>query len=132
MHTPLIGSAGWLANQPTAWVRIPSWVSIFQRALQVRLVLVIGRIPEPSGRGSVKPWMPCLAGRLPVAMEVHSIGESIGWRVARLPQTPCSIKRLRLGISPLANKGRMIFQSAASQPISNTFSVSLWAMQAPR
>ena len=37
---PLIGSAGWLAHQPTTLVRIPAWVRIFQIALHFRDVLV--------------------------------------------------------------------------------------------
>src|SRR5579862_1842628 len=49
-------------------------------------------------------------------MEVHSIGLSAGYIVARLPRTPSRTRRARLGISPLAIRGSMTFQSAASQP----------------
>ena len=48
---------------------------MFQIALVRRETVVIGRIPPPRGTGSVKPWIPCLNGRFPVAMEVHSMGE---------------------------------------------------------
>ena len=44
--------------------------------------------------------MPCLNGRFPVAMEVHSIGESGGCRVAICPVAPFSTRRWTLGILP--------------------------------
>ena len=70
---------------------------------------------------SVKPQTPCLNACLPVAMEVQSIGESIGRRLARLPITPALMTFSRTGSSPLSNNGWMIFQSAESQPTSKTF-----------
>src|SRR5204863_8269298 len=114
-HTPLIGSAGCDAYQLTQWVPRPLWVRMFHNALVVRLVLDAARMPSPSGRGSVKPWMPCLCGRFPVATDVHSIGDSIGWSDARLPHTPRSRKPFTFGMSPRSTSGRMTFQSAASQ-----------------
>jgi hypothetical protein len=51
---------------------------MFQIALVLRPRLVMGRAPPEAGSGSEKPWMPCLWARLPVAMLVHSIGESTG------------------------------------------------------
>src|SRR3954447_25118527 len=64
--------------------------------------------------------MPCLCGRFPVAIEFHSIGDKIGCSVARLLITPSPMKRSNVGIKPASSSGWMIFQSAASQPISNT------------
>ena len=64
--------------------------------------------------------MPCLNGRLPVAMEVHSIGESGGCSVAICPLAPFSTRRRRLGILPASMSGWMTFQSAASQPTRRT------------
>src|SRR5271169_6261310 len=118
--TPWMGSAGWLGHQPITVLRRPFWLRIFQTALAVRERLVMGRTPQPSGVGSEKPWMPCLKGRLPVAMDVHSIGDSGGWMVAIGPIEPSSMRRWMLGILPEATRGLMTFQSAASQPITRT------------
>ena len=65
--------------------------------------------------------MPCLNGRLPVAMEVHSIGNNTECRVVRLPMLPCSIRPFMIGIRPASTRRLMVFQSAASQPINRTF-----------
>ena len=116
-----MGSAGWLANQPRAWVLNPCWVRIFQMALTLREVLETGRRPPVCGSGSMKPWMPCLSARFPVAMEVHSMGERMGRSVARFPITPLLTRSLSAGISPRSRSGLITFQSAASQPISRTF-----------
>ncbi len=99
--TPLIGSAGLVANQPTMLDLSPFWLRMFQIALHLREVLRTGPMPVPSGKGSVKPQMPCLSARLPVAMEVHSIGESTGCIVARLPRTPPLMSWAKAGIWPL-------------------------------
>ncbi len=64
--------------------------------------------------------MPCLNGRFPVAMEVHSIGESGGCSVAICPVAPFSTRRWTLGILPASMSGWMTFQSAASHPTSRT------------
>ena len=93
---------------------------MFQIALVERPRLVIGRTPPLTGSGSEKPWMPCLWARLPVAMLVQSIGESTGDRVERLPTTPLRASRSRWGMRPASSKGPITFQSAASQPSSNT------------
>ena len=61
---------------------------MFQTALQVRECDEIGRTPPVPASTSVNPWIPCFHARLPVAMLVHSIGESGGWIVASRPQTP--------------------------------------------
>ncbi len=64
--------------------------------------------------------MPCWNGRFPVAMDVHSIGESGGWSVAICPLAPFFTRRCTLGILPASMSGWMTFQSAASHPISKT------------
>ena len=87
---PRIGSAGLLGHQPTMLLENPLCVRIFQIALVFREMVVIGRMCEPSGAGSVNPWMPCLKGRLPVEIDVHNIGESTGCNVARLAMVPFS------------------------------------------
>ena len=94
---------------------------MFQIAFTFREVLVTGRTAPVCGSGSMKPKIPCLSGRLPVAMEFHSIGESTGRRVARFPMTPWLMKSSSVGINPWSSSGLAIFQSAASQPISRTF-----------
>ena len=88
--TPLMGSAGWLGHHPMTMLRNPFWLKMFHTALAVRERFVTGRMPRPSGVGSEKPWMPCLKGLLPVAIDVHSIGESGGLSVATRPMTPRS------------------------------------------
>src|SRR3984893_9318994 len=122
-QTPLIGSQGWLANQPSTCLRNPDWVRIFQIALHRRLVLVTGRTP-PSGSGSIKPWTPCLSARFPVAIEFQSMGDSIGCSESSLPITPAETNRSRFGISPASRSGWLIFQSAASQRRKRTFFAS--------
>src|SRR5579859_6478286 len=93
---------------------------MFQTAFDFRERFVTGRTPLPSGAGSVKPWMPCLNGRFPVAMEVHSIGESGGCSVAICPMAPFLTSRWTLGILPASMSGWMTFQSAASHPTRRT------------
>ena len=93
---------------------------MFQTALVFRERFVIGRTVPDCGSGSEKPWMPCLYGRLPVAMLVQSIGERAGWSVARFPITPVSTSRPTWGMSPMSTSGEITFQSAASQPTSST------------
>ena len=68
----------------------------------------------------MKPWIPCLSANLPVATEFQSIGDRIGWRVARLPITPRLINSSSVGMSPFSSRGVMCSQSAASQPIRRT------------
>ena len=94
---------------------------MFQTALVRRPRLLIGRTPPVSG--SLNPCTPCLNARFPVAIDVHNMGESTGTRVLRLPMTPRDKKRSRCGIAPSSSSEVMIFQSAASQPISRTLSV---------
>ncbi len=118
--TPSIGSAGWLGHQPMTMLRRSFWLRMFHSAFDVRERLVTGRTPLPSGAGSVKPWMPCLNGRFPVAMEVHSIGERGGCSVAICPVAPFQTRRSTLGILPASMSGWMTFQSAASHPTSRT------------
>ena len=118
--TPLIGSAGLVANQPTIFDFSPFWLRMFQIALHFREVLLTGPMPLPSAKGSVKPQIPCLSARFPVARDVHSIGESGGWSVAICPVAPSFTSRCRLGILPPSMSGKIIFQSAASHPISRT------------
>ncbi|GBE01438.1 hypothetical protein BMS3Bbin06_00981 [bacterium BMS3Bbin06] len=77
-------------------------------------------MPPLWGSGSVNPRIPCLNGRFPVAMDVQSMGESFGERVARFPITPSSMNPAMLGIFPPSTRRWMIFQSAASHPISRT------------
>jgi hypothetical protein len=74
-------------------------------ALVFRERFVTGRMPAPSGEGSVNPWMPCLNGRLPVAIDVQSIGERIGWSVAKLAIAPRSTSRATVGILPASTSG---------------------------
>src|SRR5579871_6019393 len=85
---PLIGSAGCPANQPRTWVLYPFCVRMFHIAFTLRDVLVTGRTLPVCGSGSMNPRIPCLSGRFPVALELHSMGERIGRKVARLPITP--------------------------------------------
>src|SRR5580704_589935 len=54
-------------------------------------------------------------------MEVQSMGENDGWRVAILAVQPDWTRRATLGILPTFMSGRMTFQSAASQPMRRTF-----------
>src|SRR3974390_689209 len=58
--TPSNGSAGCDGHHPTTSERCPFWFRMFHIALVLRDNSVIGRTPEPSGNGSLKPWMPCL------------------------------------------------------------------------
>ena len=44
--------------------------------------------------------MPCLKGRLPVAIDVHNMGDKTGDNVAKLPMTPFSTNRCVDGIKP--------------------------------
>jgi hypothetical protein len=118
--TPLIGSAGWLGHHPVTMLRSPFWLRMFHSALHFRERLVTGCTPRPSAEGSLNPCTPCLNGRLPVAMEVHSIGDSGGCRVVICAIAPFSTSRWRLGILPASISGLMTFQSAASQPMSRT------------
>jgi len=99
----------------------PRCVRMFHNALTFREVLVTGRTPPVCVSGSMKPRMPCLSGRLPVAMEFHSMGERMGRSVARFPMTPWLTKSSSVGINPWSRRGLIIFQSAASQPMSKTF-----------
>ncbi len=71
---------------------------MFQIALVLRLVLVTGRIPLPSGMGSANPQIPCLSARLPVAIEFHNMGDRMGRMVASLPLVPSAISLARVGI----------------------------------
>src|SRR5579871_4884370 len=64
--------------------------------------------------------MPCLNGRFPVAMEVHSIGESGGCSVAICPETPLVTSDRTLGMRPALMSGWMTFQSAESHPTRRT------------
>jgi len=75
----------------------------------------------PSGVGSVKPYIPCFKGRLPVAIEVHSIGLSDGVIVEMLPDAPSAINFAKFGILPASIRGPAMVQSAASQPRTSTF-----------
>ena len=75
---PRIGSAGCEGHHPTTMLLFPFWWTMFHSALVLRPRLLMGRTLKPSGVGSVKPKMPCLGGRLPVAMEVHTMGLSGG------------------------------------------------------
>src|SRR5574337_828472 len=93
---------------------------MFQSALHFRDRLVTGRTPRPFAVGSENPWMPCWNGRLPVAIDVHNIGDSGGCSVAILPLAPFSISVCRFGILPAAISGWITFQSAASHPIRRT------------
>src|ERR1700727_2775112 len=93
---------------------------MFHKAFVFRERFVIGCTPRPSGVGSEKPWMPCLKGRFPVAIEVHSIGESGGCSVAICPMTPFSTRRWTFGILPESIRGWITFQSAASHPTRRT------------
>src|ERR1044071_4541758 len=70
-QTPLTGSAGWEAYHATACVLYPFWLRMFQIALVVREVLLDIRTPSPPGTGSMNPWIPCLSGSLPVAIDVQ-------------------------------------------------------------
>ena len=78
-------------------------------------------MPSPSGVGSENPWIPCLNGRFPVAIDVQSIGESGGCNVAMCAIDPCSTSLCTLGIFPASISGLITFQSAASQPMRRTF-----------
>ena len=91
---------------------------MFQIALTLREVLLVGRTAPVRVSGSMKPSMPCFCGLLPVAMEFHSIGERLGSRVARFPMTPLLMRLFRVGMRPWSSRGVMAFQSAASQPMS--------------
>ena len=90
-------------------------------ALVFRLAFVIGLTFLPSGVGSVKPLIPCFMGRLPVAIEVHSIGLSDGVIVEMLPDVPSAISFAKFGILPASMRGPAIAQSAASQPNTRIF-----------
>jgi hypothetical protein len=76
--TPFSGSAGHVAHQAThALFRLAS-LSMFQRAMVFREVLRMGAgfpVFESINR---KSRIPCSEGAFPVAMEVHSSGESMG------------------------------------------------------
>src|SRR5580700_1519808 len=102
---------------------------MFHSAFDFRERFVTGCTPRPSGVGSENPWMPCLNGRFPVAIEVHNMGESGGCRVEICPLAPCSTRRCRLGILPAFMSGQMTFQSAASHPTRRTLRE---AMESPR
>src|SRR5579863_7729310 len=93
---------------------------MFQSAFDFLDRLLTGCTPRPSGVGSEKPWMPCLNGRFPVAMEVHNIGESGGCSVEICAIAPFSTSRWTFGILPASISGWITFQSAASHPTSST------------
>ena len=76
--TPRTASAGWLACQPQTTERRPHWERMFHSALQVRVRVPTGRTPARSGVGSMNPRTPWAYARLPVAMLVHRMGESMG------------------------------------------------------
>lgn len=101
---------------------------MFHTALHLRERLLTGWTPPPSGVGSEKPWMPCLKGRLPVAMEVQSMGESGGWSVATWAMQPFSTSRWICGIWPASMSGWITFQSAASQPMRRTLGLVVMDM----
>src|SRR5262245_10303944 len=103
---------------------------MFQTALTLRDRFVTGRTPPPLGTGSAKPSTPCLYARLPVAMDVHSIGERTGWSVAGLAIAPWFTIRSSVGSAPASLSGWITFQSAASQPISRTLGASRRAILA--
>src|ERR1035438_8698949 len=98
---------------------------MFHRAFDFRDKFVTGCTPRPSGVGSEKPWMPCWNGRFPVAMEVHSIGDSGGCSVEICAIAPRSTSRWTLGILPASINGWITFQSAASHPINKTLRATI-------
>src|SRR5262245_45312894 len=114
-------SAGWLGHQPTTFVLIPFCVRIFHSAFTFLEVLSDARTLIVFGSGSTKPRMPCLSPSLPVAIDVHSIGDKGGSNVARFPITPLFTSDSSVGISPWSISRLITFQSAASQPMSKTF-----------
>ena len=69
-------------------------------ALVLRDRFVTGRIAPDTGSGSENPWTPCLYGLLPVAIDVHSIGESTGLSVAKFPIVPRAISAAVFGMKP--------------------------------
>ena len=80
-------------------------VRIFQTAFTLRVELDVGRTAPVVGSGSVKPRIPCLSARMPVAIEVHSMGDRIGCSVARFPITPSSTIFPSVGMSPWSING---------------------------
>ena len=126
---PWIGSAGWDAYHATTLVLSAFWDKMFQSAFAFREVLALTRNPLPSGFGSTKFRMPCLSAVFPVAIELHSRGESFGSRVVRFARTPRASRPWRKGIFPAAKSGSSINQSAASQPMKSSLRAERSAMR---
>jgi hypothetical protein len=80
-----MGSAGCEGHHPTTCGIYPFKFNMFHMAFTFREVDVTGLIAVFSVSGSIKPNIPCLSGRIPVATVVQSIGEKGGSNVAIFP-----------------------------------------------
>ena len=94
---------------------IPDSLAVFAKTI------VIGWTPLPSDVGSVNPKIPCLNGRFPVAIDVHSMGESDGRQRRQIAHHAVVDHPGNVGASAPSIKRWMTFQSAASHPINRTF-----------
>jgi hypothetical protein len=118
---PLIGSAGWPANQPSTCVLYPRCVRMFQIAFTLREVLVTGRTPPVCGSGSMNPENAVLIRPLAGGNGIPKHGRKNRPQRGQIPDHSMINKIVERRHQALIEKGLMIFQSAASQPISSTF-----------
>jgi hypothetical protein len=112
MTTPLIGSAGHEAHHPSRATLRFAEEAIFQSAGTRRSNEDTGACPE--GVCTVKPWMPCVEGSTPVAIEVQITGEALetgcSWA-----ETPRSARSRRWGSWPRFQSSRITFHEAPSR-----------------
>ena len=89
---------------------------MFQKALVRRTVDVIGMRPPVFGLSTMNHVMPCLSAVLPVAIEVHRMGDSMGSMEANFALVPSRSRLARWGRSPAAIRRSRMLQSAPSMP----------------
>ena len=117
---PSTHSAGWVAHQPRMPVRRSKALRMFHSALTLRRSEVTGSSLLVAGSRTVNSRIPCLSGRLPVAMEVHRMGESIGSSETMDPHAARAFSDASDGSRPRSINRSRIIQSAASSPMNST------------
>ena len=100
--SPRTGSAGCVAQSPKTATSRPDSPAISQTALARRSSEVIGSRCRVSGLKRVKSRIRCSSGVLPVAMVVHTSGESEGTKDCSTPDRPSRTSRASSGMAPCA------------------------------